>query len=793
MATRRLPFELQALLHQALSFRPPPSTALQYVRRRAITIPAHVDFTAQTLQAAADDLPQAKELFEPPSYEYDDMPLSKLDHPDFSAREPPRSPTQALVALLEAKQFDEAELLRRDLLDSQQLIEAHLAFATHAHQLFAVDHASNWLDWWSLTPTVSSLASEGSVPLLREGRRTLARHAEEMLLELLQDDDRDWARMRDFAALLARQGVSWLASEHLMVHMAAYAPSELAEDLWTAQLNALDRRHREGMAMPHDAMARNTPISEQTSQRQPQPLTSTPTSSLRDWYIRAADFETQLLLVKRQQMIRTYANFGRIEFALQMLYDTLHTPSPTGEPIHFRKSTYLSLMATAAAMDRYDIFSRLHAQLRASGGRLTRVRLAQLRRKMAYFVRGAAYEAHDPAPSASEAYATWRYRRDAAEMETSLTEAEEDDSDGVSSSKSLFVEEMASPRPDFAKASHLFMVAITEQDLPPTHATASFILLAYAQDRSSVLAQLGAILNPTKGVRERLSKHWQTAAMLADVQRGAYDEALRRYLRNWIYTGLPASMLSVLQQGKKPQRGAAKKHRYTTDSYVLSLVVEALVRSLSSASKEDADVSSATNPLVESIYRSLVEPHMIRIEPKRTNTALTPLDSHTFTPFMSRLFDLKASPDRILDIMLDMQHLQLAPTIQQLGILLASLASRGAVADVFYLLDAIELADRSTPPHLDRLSILDFTEPRKLDVIAYTGILRGLNMQGEWAAAQEIVDRMQSKRVVPDGRWQRAVAELERGSAQGIVVGRRETSVAEEARAAARLVQPLTV
>lgn len=792
---RKLPFELQVLLQQSIPACRTPgrcATSITTGSRRCITLSAvtrpPVQFIAEQSTPVCTQVP----LFEQNTAEYNDTPLSRLDHPGLVPREQPRSPQQALIALLDNANYEEAETLRHDLIQSGQFIEPHIEFARHAQRLFTLDPSSStWLDWWTLAPTLTSLATTLPLNQVRSQRKQLSNVAEAILESLLQLDDRNWHRTRQFAALLSAQGHSKLVSEHLLVHLAAYAPFEISEQVWQTQLDCLKQRYLAIASIPA--------------------LQADPTKSnrtVREWYADAVHHETHLLSLKRQKMLKTHAAFGRLNLVLELIDGQRSITGPGNISLRLKKSTLVWIMAIAAASDRYDIFSRIYSELRSSGGRLTRVKIARLRNYIPYFARGSEYDATDAPPSAAEAFATWRYRQHKSNLEEGFLEGDEADS-----SKSLLAQEMASARPDFGRATHLFRVALTEQRLPFVHVTASYIRSARAQGRTEILSQLSDLLVPTKGVRERLAKHWQTATLLADVQEGNLDAAVRRYMRYWLYSGLDETIVSALIQATqdRKRRGVARKFRFTTDAYVLSLVVEALVPLLEPDGRQ-----AGTSPLVEQMYDSLVT-ESPRILPRwsAATTRQTPLDPHTFTPFMTRLARRQAPPQAALEIVLDMQRLGLSPTPHQLAILVASYARRGSPADVFYLLDLIEgeigqELDRTTTMPNDVMLKRLRTRPAEGEsetrsestlgpnvIIVYTGAVTGLAGQDEWHAARRVIERLRVRHdgnaVMSDQAWRRAVGwvqEWERGQGAGTVGYQ---SVAEERREQARMVSPLTV
>lgn len=781
MAGRRLPYELQTLLAQLPALRtlvptrPPPS-----LLRRAISIPATSDLLSSSrhLSSLAEDQPAPVDLFESTTTEYDDIPLSKLDHPPSS-----RSPDQVLLALLDSERFQEADNLLRDFKEAGQPILFHPRFAQHARTLFNADRSSAWLEWWALAPSMFSLSSEPISRIKKELRR-LNTQAEGMVDALLAEQSQDWDRLRDFGVRLAKQGHSRAVSERMLVHLAAYAPPEVSEEVFRQTLSALQRQmgrvaamgsniSRSRKASRHLGMPERQRLQEQRS-RAGQVL-----PSARTWLAQRTEWEVALLASMRQAMIRAHANFGRLEHALELMEAPKAPTGIASRVLKARKSTLMVLLSLSASADRFDFFKRIYGEFERAGDRLTRVQKEELRERWTYFARGIGYEAPDPIPSAKEAFATWRYRSYVGELEEGgLTEPAEMVEGKATSAKSNLAAELAQRRPEFARASKHFLAMVAFGQLPTVSDTSRLIRLGRKEEQTAFLGRLEQLFDLRSGASLRFAQHWSTALMMAHNDLQEWDRTLRTFTEMFNLGGLNSELqLAFRSYAPSPLPLDARRKIHPT-AHVLSIAVQALIPTIDPKIR-DHDSPPPRHPLVDRIFHSLLaEPPQVLSKADSGAPSASPLDPHTFDPFFQALFQRRLPPAPILDLLLSLIRFGVIPTKQQFGIVLASFARRGRPNDVLFLLDLLE----ETPsPHqpteavLEQLALAGDTVFPSMeqrggppDVKAYTSILVGLTQQGEWPTAREVERRAEDRGFETDFGWRVALQKL--GSKDGLAL-----------------------
>jgi hypothetical protein len=761
MAARRLPFELQTLLLHLPTFRTPYHVSLppSYLRR-AISLPAHSDLFARPLSSLAEDsreLPTGPALFESPSLEYTEIPLSTLDYP--KSPRSPRSPDDALLALIDAKQYADADSLLRDLLDSSQPIPPRYLFAKHAEYLFNEDPKSSWLDWWSLAPSLTSRALKDS-HAIKSTAQGATRRANRIISKLLIDDWKDWERLRDFGVVLARQGHSRVVAERLLVHFAAYGPLELGEELWNTSLAAVKQKMNDLALMAgFEARSRSRRWAERRmgveGRRRASEQRITPrTGPSSTWLANQCRHEMGVLIQKRERMVRAHANLGRLDLATSLLESMRGQTGLGDRKLKLSKSAYIALLSIAALSDRFDIFERIYADLERRGGRLTRVRHRGLQQRTPYFARGINTPAPDSVPSVQEAFATFRYSTYVGALEEGEPESLEAGADRHQTPQELLVQ---LNKRMFDDASRTFMAILADGNLPLPLITAQFIQLARAKGKFEFLETMSDLFDPkTSGASSRMAGYWTTSMMLAHVQAKEWPRALVLFKRYFDHSGLPLLFKKAFNAAVRPVRPINHEIAIPPDAYALSIATQALVPFLDGR----RHVSRAT--LIDELYVALVNESFNVIpfhsKPSSPSSSLdiaapgstcppSPLDPFTFVPFLTSFARRRLPPHTLLRVLIDMQRLSVRPAKQHYGIILGAYARSGTPSDLFYLLDTLEGRQPTTVPSLELVEHLDRIRKGirlcQVDVIGYTGMLTGLIAQKELEAARDLVRRME--------------------------------------------------
>lgn len=823
MASRRLLHELQTLLAQLPALRtlpiarPPPS-----LLRRAFSSPTASDLFAtatssRQLSSLVEESPAPANIFESTNDEYQAIPLSTLDYPV-----PSRSPDDALLALLDSKQYTEADALLHEFQEAGQAIPHQLRFAHHAEALAKADLGSDWLKWWALSPTVASYMTASSSHMKTHLRR-LDAHAERIVERLLEEQFQDWHRLRHFAVLLARQGHSRVVSERLLVHFAAYAPEGMAEELWIETLGAV-RVQMADLATTSDVVfrTRKAMTKERRFRSKSQPWERVAQGlSPRAWLVRRTVHEVDLLGDKRQRMLRVHANYGRLDYAVELLQATRDQWRIAGRALRLHKSTYLALLSSTASADRFDLFSQVYAGLEAHRARLTRVRKGELRLRDPYFVRGVDYDAPDAIPSAKEAFSTWRYSSFVGALEEGgLTEPSSPTSTSELDYKTALLAELEARPFNFRRASKNLLAMIAHEQYPLPRDTARFIRLARQAQQDEFLLSLDGLFDPRAGASRRLANYWTTSMMLSHVQQQEWNSALRLFTKFYDLSCLSAELQQAFRTFAPHTRKIAVRSRIPVDAYVFSVAVQALIPTIepqppSTNQQRTPSSSSATrlNPLITRLFHSLLAdpPRVIPYHSSSSSSGrpTSPLDPHTFTPILSALFRHTPRPSSLLNSLLALLQHGVNPTKQHYGLLLASYARRAPPRDVLFLLSILDPSPSPSAPAQpsDELlaqlqgmgqTIFPSLEERggPLDVVAYTGVVVGLMKQGEWPAAREVVSMAQGRGFERDARWRVVVGRLGKRDGLGGVVPARVKAESEgegEERELERVMERLSV
>ncbi|ORY41114.1 hypothetical protein BCR35DRAFT_43098 [Leucosporidium creatinivorum] len=795
---RRLPFELQALLAQLPALR--TATPVRFppaLLRRALSTPAIA--INRNLSSVADDEVQeapAQNLFETTNTEYSHIPLSKLDHPPAA-----RTPADSLIALLDSNQHAEAGALLKDFREAGQYIPRHLRFAKHAEELLKADPASDWLEWWSLAPPLSSFRTV-SLGQVKQNLRQLDARAARIVDALLEDQPHDWERLKRFAVLLAQHGHARVVAERLLVHFAAYAPQGMGEELFGATMAALQRQLKEVAGMGSLAFRtlakrrRDRKLSEEQRQLVKErrydegAARGGEGSPPRLYLARRTMHEVDLMAHIRQRMILAHANFGRLDLAVNLVSASRGRWEISGRACRISKTTILRLLALASATDRFNLFNQLYACLEANGGRLTRVQKAGLRRRIPYFARGVDYEAPDAIPSAKEAFSTWRYASYVGSMEEGgLTEAPIDVQTGPSPSRDPFLAALNEQPINLGRVSKHLLAAIADNSLPLPRDTARFIRLSRQNNQEDQLAALEEFFDPRSGISPRLTRFWYTSSMLSHLEHDEHAATLRLFVKFFDVTGFGAELQQAFSTYAPHARKIALKHRIRPDAYVFSLAIQALIPIIDPKVAPHQPIPSR-NTLVERLFFSLLTspPSVIPIR-SSPSTKTTPLDPATFTPFLQTLFNRRLPPSQLLEMLLILLRHGLSPTKHQHGIILASYARNGPPLDTLFLLDLLEGV--SSPEHRPSATLVqqlqsmgEMTIPTMEDrggppdVKAYTAVLVGLTQQGELATAREVEGRVEGREFEKDFGWRIALQKL--GKKDGLGARREVKSAARE-------------
>lgn len=783
---RRLPHELQALMAQLPTLRTiapvrPPSLLRRALTTQAIALSRTVD--------DAQEAPVQLNIFESTTNEYDHIPLSKLDHPPAA-----RTPADSLIALLESNQHAEASQLLEDFQEAGQHIPGHLQFAQHAEKLFKADPTSNWLEWWSLSPTLSSFRAV-SLGQVKQSLRQLDARAARIVEALLEQQPQDWMRLKDFAILLTRQGHSRVVAERLLVHFAAYAPEDMGEELFGATMKALQGQLREVAGMGSLAFRtlakrrRDRKLTEEqrrlvTESRYDEGAAPGGEGSPpRSYLVRRTEHEVQLMAHIRQRMILAHANFGRLDTAVNLVSASRAKWEISGRACRINKPTILRLLAMASSTDRFGLFKQLYASLEANGGRLTRVRKAGVRRRAPYFARGIDYQAPDAIPSAKEAFSTWRYASYVGSMEEGgLTEAPIDVQGGKSPSRDLFRAALDETPVNLGRVAKHFLASIAENSLPLPRDTARFIHLSRKNNQGDQLAALEEYFDPRSGVSPRLSRFWITSSMLSHLEHYEHTATLRLFVKFFDQTGFSPELQQAFATYSPHTRKIALKSRIRPDAYAFSLAMQALIPTIDPKTLPHLPIPSR-NTLVERLFFSLLTSppsvRPIRSSPTSTIPA-NPLDPATFTPFLQTLFNRRLPPSQLFEMLLILLRHGIPPTKHQYGIILASYARNGPPLDTLFLLDLLEDQAGSFPEHRPSAALIEQLQSMgemKIpsmkerggppDVKGYTGVLVGLTQQGALDAAREVEERVAGRGFENDFGWRLALQKLGKKDGQG--------------------------
>ncbi|GAA5899666.1 hypothetical protein JCM8208_000623 [Rhodotorula glutinis] len=465
---RRLPLNIQVLICSYLAPRAPlarlPSGAARLHATVSLAAPPPDRPLAAVQPAQAfthnSQLAQhaAEAVFEDPSDEYANVPLSTLDHPAV-----PRSPDDSLLSLLDANKPHDARRLLHELRASGQHIPRRYAFFTHARTLAlgparAPDDPSplappvdlvarnehgerDWLEWWKLAPAITDPVHDEVVDL-RDVDKAMA-HAAKVLVRQLRTApalegaggalgttasgagagdgtvDEAFALLEEFSLVLCRQGYARVVAREALPYLTAYAPLEVGERVFATALRSLRKQRTAFVAhgaylshLRHSARKRvRHRFAASSRHAAGSPLVRYRAASMRTWFVNRVKAALEALGLARGAAIVRHANLGRLDTAVDLVVATSQPGSLFAlARVKVNRTVYLHLLALLAERDKFALFERVYNSLRSGARRLTRTRSAPLRERTPFLIRGSTFDPADVAPSAREAFLAWRYQ-----------------------------------------------------------------------------------------------------------------------------------------------------------------------------------------------------------------------------------------------------------------------------------------------------------------------------------------------------------------------------------------------
>ncbi|SGY73957.1 BQ5605_C005g03330 [Microbotryum silenes-dioicae] len=751
MAPRRLPFELQTLLWHFPSYRlvptavsPTPSSVLW---SRYSSAPA-VDASLARFQSsshvvshpsplAVDDITATgPAIFEDVSNEYQGIPLSTLDFP----RSAPRSNDDALLALLEAGDLVGARSLRNDLLESSQLIPPRFEFGKYAEQILRADIAgtettNDWLDWWSLAPSlVSARSMMGQHPGQYKRRVREMAHSAERTLDILMSGRRgrqatttDWDRVSAFGLVLAEQGFVRGLADKVLIQAAAYAPVDQSEMMWSSSVDSLRRVYHDIGSLVDS----------------PQNASTSSPSARTDAYIASRVQQDFIALRERRAgMLRAHCNLGRLDLFTGLLDELALVEDLDGRPMSLPNESFIPLLAETATSNRFDLFERILANLYRKGRRLVPVHSERLRARTPYHIRGAASASSSGTKSTispQEAFTTYRYSTHVGALE--------EGTDEVAQSSLRSDLKAALQVNDADRAAHVITSMMGAHEQPSIDAMADFIRLALDTRQERTLAFVETLdehfnVRSSKGAHRRSSEMWVVSKMLAFVQRGEHTRALDLFRRTFSLDGIPSTLEQVLATTIPPLDPDSRSGQTPLTAGALRIACEALVALLEKSQKTQ---------IISMIYETLLREPAIII-PLRPKGLSSPLDASTFTPFILS-FSKREDPLVLLKVLDQMWTLlRLRPTKHQIGMMLGSFARFARSNELFYVLDIVTRRPTAGLQGSVREQVVEMMhnieeafdeEKNRLDIVVWSAMIEGLMRQKDHQAAQEVVRRMQ--------------------------------------------------
>ncbi|GAA5995442.1 uncharacterized protein JCM10292_005175 [Rhodotorula paludigena] len=848
---RVLPLNVQALIWSYL----PPATAPRVCRRvaRPGAVPCARLSSTVSLSLSPDDLRRmsaptqephdppthftsnqqlAEAVFEDRSSEYDNVPLSTLDHPVV-----PRSPDDALLALLHAGNFDEARRLLHELRGSGQTIAKRHGFSLAAHRaakegdiLATNEHGKHdWLEWWELVPGISDTAHP-EVRNLRAVDANLAKNAFQLVrrvLAVVQERtvelndgaptlERVNALLEEFALRLCRQGYLHVVAKEVLPHLAAYGSVEAAERIFARALEDSQTHSRTFVAQGAYTSYRNRSSLQRADSRR---RLEHRDLLMQSWFANRQKAAYDLLVRARARAILALANVGRLDTAVDLVVTTdtyRRLVRGSNAPVKLPRNVYLTLLALTARRDQFDLFKRLYDSLARGQRRLTRTRSTQLRQRTPYLIRGSAFDPPDAAPSAREAFTSWRYQNAVLSFEEGPSASAElhdvDDlldlehreafADSVRENKRavllLSLVEQDTDGSQLARSAVVLSEGLSRvnlEPLPSANAIARWI--EHAQDLAQTspdAAELLLTLKLQSRLRDSTRKAWAVATMLAELRRGDFVRVLEVYKDSFDVVALPHAAQQVLRHATRDRRAAPdlSSPRAGSDGvpsvYAVSVLMQALVALLEERIRTASTRGKAdeARDLIARVFEGIVNGEVTAIrslrreqdnaierasarsagdehEHESTPPTLEHLDGHTFTPFLKHHLRERMPALDLARLVASLVERGVQMQSPHYSILLNALANSGETRDLLYLVSHFEgtfaSPDASTAgplqpsPELESLVHALRLRKQPLSVHSYTGIFVGLRRRGLRAQALELLQDAMERRADDVKAW----------------------------------------
>ena len=694
--------------------------------------------------------------FERPNDDYLHLPPSSLDHPSTS-HDPPRSPQQALLALIRSDDYSSADALLVELLSTNQHVEPHPLFARVAERFLAKDLESNWLAWWRLVPHIATVQAKASsyARFALAGKVSRARTAR-MLLLLMQDSS-NFERLHEFGKVAATQDDYQRTSRRLLAHFAAFAPLNLAESLFEACLAATEKvremrvAHVEerplgeiGMGWARSAL----PVPGRTFRTRVQ-IVEGVVQGREETYKEVL----RLLHEKRGQMFRIMADRGHLKKAVKLIATS---------SIRINKLTYRYLLDIAASQDQYPLFESLYAGLEANGGRLERAQNPSLSGRRHFFTRSIHYPPSIPSlvpASAREAFVALRY----ADYKNPIVE---DNPDNIISDAQL---RTALSADDFPAAALELQNCHTAGTRPRLDIAADFISLARQsghRDFSNTLVGGPRIVRSPAHSSNWERQYWANAGMMSHIRTREWKAACRIFVAVFELAGLPEQVRAVLSPMRKSwgeeyrTHGLLEQEKVVPSPQSLALLFQALVKFVLDTGMDYGGLST--------LYRAVLgHPFEVgRIGSHRRKTIGSPIpasssahDAYMFIPFLQAFADQRRPAFELLDALFEIQSAGYVLAREHWGIILGAFGYNGDISTLFYILDVLEYGpDQPGPTSEITEKISRMILPsRGPDRIAYTNCIAGLGSRGEYGMAMVLHGRLEAMEGGSDERLDKVV------------------------------------
>lgn len=675
-------------------------------------------------------------IFESYTPEYEQVPLSTLDFPAA-----PRSAASSLLQLLSSQHFDEADSLLKDLVATDQVIEPQIEFAQHAEELLSKDRESNWLDWWTLAPSIDYIRSK-STDLGMSGDVFLAANERVgRMINVLFEESGDFERMLKFGVIATRQGCTRVVAQSLLMHLAAVAPLEVGEELWsTCVEETLGRTIIIPLATsPSDRAAVNSEEGQDRIKR----YRALAEGVIEQQFSRAQAELKTYLKAKRGQMLRIHAALGRVEESTTLLLSSPRL-SIDGSPVN--RITYLHLLDATAKSDRFDLFQQIYQLMQHHRGRLLRLRHSTHTTQFPFFARSTTSQLEsDQQFSDMDAFVAFRYAGFASPLE---------EASYVIEYKSDAVLRTAIAANDLTSAFKELRHCISSGITPSLDAATNAVALARVQGKEELVVSLMERLRRAPpGAKAWTKGYWSTVGMLSHVRNKEWSVALAIFHESFEIAGLPEGAKEVVRMSdrRKEEDRRSVRRKPIPRAHTLSVMFQALVPYLMETH------GSNSKALIDNLYSSLIHNEVITI--RRRSSSLnalksSPLDPHTFIPFLQSFAADGREPVELFDIFNDMIQLGLQPSRSHWGVVLGAFARYGPVTDLNYILDILESVPSSAasfaPTRLVQshlATLFDPINPDRLvkirpDMVAYTSMIAGFSSRGEYLAARKVQIRM---------------------------------------------------